>query len=241
MSFEPVTDISQVRVIHAEDSEFQREECALTVLHLLGVPEENFHQFTQIDKAASFIEQDGDKTTPTIVLLDNQTPGEWKGIDLAKSLLERKEEFPNLIIVTITSSDVAIAFDNDGIRLKELREKGGEFWSKFQEEHLCILWLGECLKKGEIIPREQWLEKLGIQTKFIATDLPDVRTPEDWEIYKVVDKLRYISESDTPKDILNKKGFEVGDFFNLEAPEVLAKLGFPDRGIEGQQPSAIES
>ncbi len=238
MSFEPVTKIGQVRVIHAEDSSYLLEEFATATKWLVGVSDENYHSFPELDEAYSFL-QESDKETPTVLLLDNQTPPSgWEGISLAKKLLREKEEYPNLIVVTITSSDMGLAFDEDGIQITKLQDVGGEFWAKHQERHLCLLWLGDCLRQGKTLPRKPWLEKLGIKSSY--TDSTEGQVKENWAIFSLVDSLKSAEKHGDPNEILAEMGMEKGVFFKEEAPEVLAKLGFPGRGIEGK-PSTIES
>jgi len=164
------------------------------------------------------------------VILDNNTSySGWTGYDLAMSLLNQKEEYPNLYIVTVSSSDMDPLFEDRGKPIRQLKEAGGEFWAKYAEKHLMMLWLGTCLQKGRLIPREKWLLSLGLEAKYRS--LQEKGLPEDFEIFRLCDKPLW--EKGKEETVLSKHQLRRGDFLRLEAGEILKRLGFPNTAPEG--------
>lgn len=227
--------LSQVHTIVAEDSEDIAFFLRLGLVHFIGIKASNHHQFEELDAAQNFIEFEHNRSVPTVVILDNNTPRSgWSGYRLAMDLLRKKEEFPNLIIVTISSSDMGLVEKDDGALIVNLRKLGGEFWAKHAERNLMLLWLGDCLRKKEMISRDDWLTSLGMETRYRST-IED-KSKEEWVLFKLYDQI-YMSGEEAVDQVLKSYRLQRGFAFACEPREVLRTLG-AEVGGEGNHYSA---
>src|SRR3989338_760592 len=161
---------SQAHAIIAEDSENIVETVNVGMRWFIGIPDKNIHTFEELDDAGDYIKEEHDRSLPTVVILDNNTPRSvWKGASLAFHLLENRRKYPNLIVVTVSSSDMGLLTRDEGRYIADLKKAGGEFWAKHTERFLMTLWLADCMKEGGIISRERWLSSLGIPTRYQDT------------------------------------------------------------------------
>lgn len=228
---------SKAHVVLAEDSMHMAESISVGLRWLVGIKDENYHYFEELDQAKNYLEKDHDRKLPTLVILDNNTPSSsLTGYSLTRELLEHKEEYPNLIVVTISSSDMGLLTKDSGKLIKDLKELGGEFWAKHTERHLMTLWLGDCLRAGTIVPREQWLGELGIDTRYQDTTEP--KGKEEEKLFYFFDKIASAEKwkDKKPEMVLREAGLERGDVFRLGSREVLSALGFPKGSVEGNLP-----
>lgn len=223
---------SQAQAIIADDSEDIVDTMKVGMRWFIGIPDNNIHTFEELDHADRYIRHN--RGLPSIVILDNNTPkSNWKGASLAFHLLENRREYPNLIVVTVSSSDMGLLTRDEGRYIEDLKKAGGEFWAKHTERFLMTLWLADCMKEGKIISRETWLSSLGISTRY--QDTIEDRGPEESKLFllfnKVLDAERWGGK---PEEILASNGLKRGDFFKRDSGEVLSILGFP-RGGRGPE------
>lgn len=227
-NFPPIQSPNHVNIVYAEDSEYEAVGTIAGLQWLVGVPPENITHFTELDDAAHHIEN-LNKRQPTVAIFDNNTPRSgWKGHQLAKSLLRKQNEYPNLDIVTVSSSDMGLVFDNAGREIDEIQKLGGEFWAKHSDGNLMLLWLGESLRTGTMPSRVDWLNNLGIESQYQTAGQD--RLPQDWAIYQALDALTFPSVEDhrgQEQNILAEYKLKVGDFFYKQPEIVLSNLGFP--------------
>ncbi|QQG44043.1 MAG: hypothetical protein HYW86_04225 [Candidatus Roizmanbacteria bacterium] len=242
--FSPVASLKDIQIVYAEDSVHVYPKIIAGMRHLIGIPKENITHFLQLDAAAKFLEKKMDR--PTFVILDNTTsPSKTRGLELAKSLLERKSEFPNLNLVTVSSNEINFPHFGEGKYLKDLQDLGGEYWFKGNDGNIMLLWLGECMRTGQVIPRAEWLSNLGLESSYPKVDRRNLI--EDSIIYELCDRLVNAPNDEEVAQILKGKkmssqiDLEIGDFFNLPSKEVITRLGVPPRGIEGQPHPSKES
>lgn len=188
--------------------------------------------------ASQHIEDGPKDDTPTVVILDNNTPHSGQtGYFLAMRLLQQKEKYPNFIVVTVSSSDLGLVTRDGGKYIDALKASNGEFWAKSTERNLMALWIAVCLKEGRMIPREEWLTELGIDTRY-RDQTVDERVPEETALFYLVGNLD--EKYNDPVKVLQAKGLERGDAFKLGPAAMLTKLGFPKMPIEGNQTPTLE-
>ena len=166
----PVYNAEETHLLFAEDTPEIIGPVSTAINYLIRIPEPNMHLFMEIDEADRYYKDEHDKTKPTVVILDNNTPNSLlTGYHFAMQLLEEAKTHKNLFIVTISSSDMGLVYEDAGAHIANLQSKGGEFWTKHTERHQMTLWLGECLRTGIMTPRNAWLERLGFETRYQAT------------------------------------------------------------------------
>lgn len=222
--FEPVKNPSDVSVIYAEDSDAVAEWVNAGLTGLVGIEEHNLHHFLEIDDAKKHIEV-SDKQQPTVVLLDNNTPKSmYTGYELAINLLSRRDEFPNHRVITVSSSDMGLAFHESGRAVNRLHQMGGEFWAKHSDGHLMLLWLGEGLRTGAPLPRREWLTTLGIESGYRSP--LEGRLRQDFKILSLCDSI----SGGGGDAALQSVNLQRGDFFRLPSGIVMSRLGYPPPG-----------
>lgn len=237
----PISDISKVHVVYAEDSPVMHETVKAGLRHGLGIGDENMHHFETVDQASEYFDS-SPREQPTVVILDNHTPGWLGGFELASQILQHQEEHPNVLVVAISSSDLSYLYMDNGLKIKDLQKAGGEFWSKQHERHLVIPWIADYLREGRVIPRAAWMTGCGLESRYRKSyerELPIEKGLSD--LFDTINDIELHGSSGTPDGVLSKHGLVRGDFFRLGGRQSLEKLGLPPRSIEGPAGSRKEA
>lgn len=151
------------RICYIEDSPFTSRPVKLGLEHLLGA---EVDLFTTTTAAQNRMHKAGYDQWQVFVI-DNRTGFEdIRGIDLAREI---RKNFPEGIVVSLCSSDYKEMAD---FGIEKLRGMGIEFWYKDSEAFLMIPWLADCAKEKRMIPRTEWLTKVGEPTEYLGANEP---------------------------------------------------------------------
>lgn len=153
-------------IILAEDSPPILRDLILESTYLLGINPEKIHAYTELLDAHDFIQRDPE--VKAVVVLDNITPESrdvgFFGEAMAKDLLRNRGLYPNLVVVSLFTSDEWMKYEPE--RVEELGALGCQVWYKHNEQELMMLWIGEGMRTGQFSTRKEWMKSQGIPPEY---------------------------------------------------------------------------
>lgn len=149
------------KICYVEDSLIINELVKFSLETLLGAQVDLFFTTNEAQKKM----REGGYNQWQLFIFDNRTGfGTISGIDLAQ---EVREKFPEATVVSLNSSDFG---EMKTFGIEKLRELGIELWYKPSETFLMIAWVADCTKEGKMISREEWLVRMGEQTRYFDSN-----------------------------------------------------------------------